>query len=67
MNIGLIGFGRIGAFFCTKLSEDFKVYVYEIEDKKNEIVKAGGNPTSLEDVCKQDLIIPCVPYRILKS
>src|SRR3989338_8126589 len=61
MEIGVIGFGRFGKLITKYLSEDNKVYVFSRSEKDEEIKKSNGVPTSLEDVCRKDIIIPCVP------
>jgi len=61
MNIGIIGFGRIGAFICERLSEDFFVFVNDKKGFEKEIENSGATAVSLAEVCQQDIIIPCVP------
>ena len=61
MEIGIIGFGRFGKLITKYLSEDNKVSVFSRSGKDEEIKKANGIPSSLEDVCKKEVIIPCVP------
>ena len=61
MDIGIIGFGRFGKLITRHLSEDNKVYVHSRSGKNDEIKKANGIPATLEEVCKKDIIIPCVP------
>ena len=61
MEIGIIGFGRFGKLIIKYLSEDKKVYVFSRSGKDEEIKKSNGIPASLEEVCKKDIIIPCVP------
>lgn len=61
MRIGIIGFGRFGKLLTKYLTEDFKVYVFNRSNKEEDIKKANGIPASLEEVCKKDIIIPCVP------
>lgn len=61
MEIGIIGFGRFGKLITKYLSEDNKVYVFSRSGKDEEIKKANGIPATLEEVCKKDIVIPCVP------
>lgn len=61
MEIGIIGFGRFGKLITRYLAEDFDVYVYNKSDKKEEIKEAKGIPANIEEVCKKDIVIPCVP------
>ena len=61
MKIGIIGFGRFGKLLTKHLSEDFEVYVSSRSNKDKEIKELKGIPASFEEVCKKDIIIPCVP------
>jgi prephenate dehydrogenase len=61
MEIGIIGFGRFGKLVTKHLSEDFKVYVFNRSDKTKEIKENNAIPSSIEEVCKKDIIILCVP------
>jgi prephenate dehydrogenase len=56
--IGIIGHGRFGRLMAAHLSKEFKVFVSSskrIKKTKNII------PATIEEVCRQDIIIPCVP------
>ena len=59
--IGIIGFGRFGKLVSHYLAQDLDVFVYNRSDKSAEIVQTGAQPASLETVCRQDIVIPCVP------
>lgn len=59
--IGIIGFGRFGRLLTKYLAEDFEVYVSSRSNKDKEIREVKGIPAPLEEVCKTDIIIPCVP------
>jgi prephenate dehydrogenase len=59
--IGIIGFGRFGKLVSHYLSQDLEVFVYNRSDKSSEIARTGAHPASLEIVCRQDIVIPCVP------
>lgn len=61
MEIGVIGFGRFGKLITKYLSEDNKVCVFSRSGKEEEIKKTNGIPASLQEVCKKEVIIPCVP------
>jgi len=61
MEIGIIGFGRFGKLITKYLSEDNKVYVFSRSGKDGEIKKSNGIPASLQEVCKKEVVIPCVP------
>jgi prephenate dehydrogenase len=65
--IGIIGFGRFGKLAAHYLAEDFEVFVYNRADKTSEINLTGARAASLEAVCRQDIVIPCVPISIFRN
>ena len=65
--IGIIGFGRFGKLTARYLAAEFDVAVYHRADKSAEISCTGARPASLETVCRQDIIIPCVPISVLEK
>jgi prephenate dehydrogenase len=65
--IGIIGFGRFGKLVSHYLSQDLEVFVYNRADKSSEIIRTGAQPASLETVCRQDIVIPCVPISIFRD
>jgi prephenate dehydrogenase len=65
--IGIIGFGRFGKLATRYLVEDYEVFVCHRVDKSGEINRIGARPASLEMVCRQDVIIPCVPISVFKD
>jgi prephenate dehydrogenase len=65
--IGIIGFGRFGKLTARYLAEDFEVLVYHRTDKSTEIKKCGAHNALLKDVCRQKIVILCVPISTLKD
>ncbi len=65
--IGILGFGRFGKLASHYLAKDFDVFVYTRADKAHEISRTGAQAASIEAVCKQDIIMPCVPISIFKD
>ncbi|CAB1056726.1 hypothetical protein D1BOALGB6SA_1463 [Olavius sp. associated proteobacterium Delta 1] len=65
--IGIIGFGRFGKLASHYLAKDFDVFVHTRADKASEIDRTGARVASLAAVCKQDIVIPCVPISIFKN
>ncbi len=65
--IGIIGLGRFGKLVSRYLSQDLEVFVYSRSAKSSEIARTGARAASLETVCKQDIVIPCVPISTFRE
>ena len=65
--IGIIGFGRFGKLVAHYLARDLDVYVYNRSDKDAEIAGTGAHPAPLDMVCRQKIVIPCVPISTFKE
>ncbi|MGD8992931.1 MAG: prephenate dehydrogenase/arogenate dehydrogenase family protein [Desulfobacterales bacterium] len=65
--IGIIGFGRFGKLAARYLAEDFEVLVYHRSDRSTEIKECGARTASLEEVCRQKMVILCVPISKLQE
>jgi prephenate dehydrogenase len=65
--IGIIGFGRFGKLASRYLAQDFDVFVHTRADKTSAINQTGAKAASIEAVCKQEIVIPCVPISIFKD
>jgi prephenate dehydrogenase len=65
--IGIIGFGRFGKLTAGYLAEDFEVYVFNRTNKSAEIKKAGARSASLKTVCRQKIVILCVPISTFRE
>ncbi len=67
MNVGIIGFGRLGKLLAKALARDFKVVVYDTLPLKSEVEKLGATWGDLSTMANQDLIIPAVPISQFES
>ena len=65
--IGIIGFGRFGKLTARYLAEDFEVLVFNRTAKSTEIKEVGARASSLKNVCRQKIVIVCVPISTLKQ
>ncbi len=65
--IGIIGFGRFGKLASHYLAQDFDVLVHTRTDKASAINQTGARAASIEAVCQQEIVIPCVPISIFKD
>ena len=61
MEVGIIGFGRLGKLASKYLSQDFTLKVYDKEDFSQEIKEVGATPATLAEVCSCSIVIPFVP------
>ena len=65
--IGIVGFGRFGKLMASYFTPDFTVMAYDTEDKSAEMLATGASPASLEEVCRQKVVVLGVPISILKD
>ena len=66
--IGIIGYGRFGRLTVQYLSPDFKVVVHtRSTSKEKDIIDAGGRLVPLEEVCRQKLVVLCVPISAMQA
>lgn len=65
--IGIIGYGRFSRLMAHYLSRDFKIYVYKRSGGPDP--DAGPNIVfaPLEEVCRQQYVIPAVPISAFES
>lgn len=59
--IGIIGFGRFGAFMAGHLARDFKVGVCSRSAAPGRIEKVGARAVSLAEACARKIVILSVP------
>ena len=64
--IGILGFGRFGKLMAQYLARDFDVLVYNHSDNADAIIASGAKPASLEEVCRQKMIILSVPISVFR-
>ncbi|MDX2446781.1 MAG: prephenate dehydrogenase/arogenate dehydrogenase family protein [Desulfobacterales bacterium] len=64
--IGILGFGRFGKLMAQYLARDFDVLVYNRSDNADAIIASGAKPASLEEVCRQKMIILSVPISVFR-
>ena len=65
--IGIIGFGRFGALTARYLARDLSVKVLDGGAKAAAIRAAGGDPADLATVCRQRILILCVPISAMRE
>lgn len=61
MKIGIIGFGRLGALLTRHFAGEHEILVYDTRRLDRAIRKLGAQPAPLDRVCRQEVIVPCVP------
>lgn len=67
MKVGIIGFGRLGKLITRYLAGDFDVHVYDLIDHSDVIKSLQANPSTLEEVCNCDIVIPFVPISAFET
>tara|TARA_R110002072_G_scaffold1989_1_gene16242 strand:+ start:15972 stop:16703 length:732 start_codon:yes stop_codon:yes gene_type:complete len=68
MQVGLIGFGRLGSLFSKFLAQDSNLYVFNQGQNHQEISQLGATPVEkIEDLKDCKIIIPTVPISELKN
>lgn len=68
MQVGLIGFGRLGSLFSKFLAQDSNLHVFNRGENHDEISKLNAIPVDkIEDLAKCQIIIPTVPISELKN
>ncbi len=66
--IGIIGYGRFGRLTVQNLSAEFDVAVYtRSPGKQKDIAEAGGRMVSIEEACRQKLVVLCVPISAMQT
>ena len=65
--IGIIGFGRFGRLMAGYLAGDFTVKVFNRSDKSAQIAETGAIWASLAEVCRQKIVILCVPISTMRE
>ena len=65
--IGIIGFGRFGALAARYLAEDVAVQVLDSGGRAAAIRAAGAEPADLAAVCRQPIVLLCVPIRAMRE
>ena len=66
-SIGIIGFGRFGKLSARYLSKDFPVVVFTRSDQAEAIKACGARPVSFETVCRQSIVILCMPISAMQE
>lgn len=67
MSIGLIGFGRLGRLLVRHFARDAAIFVYDVAPRPREVRALGAVPATLEEACRQDIVIPCVPIAAFEA
>ncbi|MCR4294156.1 MAG: prephenate dehydrogenase/arogenate dehydrogenase family protein [Elusimicrobia bacterium] len=61
MRIGIIGFGRLGSLLARHFAREHDIKVYDTRRVASAIRRAGASPAPLAEVCRQEVVVPCVP------
>jgi len=61
MNVGLIGFGRLGRLLTRHFARDARIFVYDVKLDARFARALGAQPATLSEVCAQEVVVLCVP------
>lgn len=61
MNVGLIGFGRLGRLLALRFKGDARIYVHDPKLDARRARALGAIPSTLAEACAQDVVVLCVP------
>jgi prephenate dehydrogenase len=67
MRLGIVGFGRLGALLTRYWAREHDVAVFDPRPRPAAVRKLGGRPAALAEVCRQDVVLPCVPIASFES
>lgn len=66
MRIGIIGFGRLGSLLARHFTRDHEIKVYDERRVARKVRALGAKPAPLAEVCRQEVVVPCVPIAELE-
>ena len=61
MNVGVIGFGRIGRLLVRHFARDARIFVSDVKLDARKVRALGAEPATLAEACAQDVVVLCVP------
>jgi prephenate dehydrogenase len=64
MNVGLIGFGRLGRLLARHFSRDARIFVYDVELDAKLARALGARPATMAEACAQEVVVLCVAVTI---
>lgn len=67
MNVGIIGFGRLGKLAAKNLAKDTHLMIFDPHSDPQEIKNIGAHPATLKEVCLAQIVLPMVPISALKE
>lgn len=67
MTIGLIGYGRFGAFVAPLIARRAKVVVYDARRQRSEKLPAGVRRGTIAEAARQDVVVLAVPVGELRK
>jgi prephenate dehydrogenase len=67
VNVGVIGFGRIGRLLVRHFARDAKLFVCDRKLDARKVRALGATPATLGEACAQEVVVLCVPIAAFES
>lgn len=67
MQVGLIGFGRLGKLMASHLAKDCDLFIYDQKSLTDDIEKQGAKTATLKEVSSCQLILLAVPISEIEN
>lgn len=67
MNVGVIGFGRLGRLLVRHFAKDARLYVADPRLDRRLVRRLGAVPVAFADAAAQDVVVLCVPMAAFES
>jgi prephenate dehydrogenase len=61
VNVGLVGFGRLGRLLARHFARDVRLFVADPKLDARLARRLGARPAAFAEACAQDLVVLCVP------
>jgi prephenate dehydrogenase len=71
VNVGLIGFGRLGRLLARHFARDARIFAHDLRLDAKLARSLGAQPATMAEACAQEVVVLCVPMvafeRVVRS